>query len=173
MVNLISKSIFIQEYREVDLKEVSRMLNSIGIYKLNIFCIDKISGINKTVVQEPSLVTLFELGAEDFIQVLNNPGDDFMSYNKDSLYVLRDSDFIDVKNIFSKINSYEVNIGRGAGQKCSILSPLEFRLSSYLMAIFKFKYFEISRLNTFNFLDKSRYLTYNNKYANKKRNKKQ
>jgi hypothetical protein len=84
------------------------------------------------------------------------------------LYIVRNSDFIDVKEIFNKINNYEVNIGRGAGQKCSILSSLEFRLSSYLMAISKFKYFEISRLNTFNFLDKSRYLTYINKYVNKK-----
>jgi len=167
-VNLISKSIFIQEYKEVDIKELSRMLSCIGIPKLNIFCIDKISGINKTVIEEPSLIHLFELGVEDFIKVLNDPKNDFMSYNKDSLYILRDSDFMDVKNIFNKINNYEVNIGRGAGQKSSILCPMEFRLSSYLMAIFKFQYREISRLNSFNSLHKSRYLTYNNKYEKKK-----
>lgn len=135
---------------------------------MNIFCIDKISGINKTVVKEPSLVTWFELSVEDFIEVLNNPHDDFMGYNKDSLYILRDSDFIDVKKIFNKINNYEVNIGRGGGQKCNILSPLEFRLSNYLMVMFKFNYMDISRLNTFNYLHKSRYLTYINKYGNKK-----
>lgn len=51
MVNLISKSFFIQEYKEVDIKEVSRALNCMGISQLNIFCIDKISGINKRVVK--------------------------------------------------------------------------------------------------------------------------
>jgi len=86
------------------------------------------------------------------------------------LYILRDSNFLDVKKIFNKINDYEVNIGRGGGQKCGILSPLEFRLSSYLMAIFKFKYYEISRLNSFNSLHKSRYLTYINKYKGLKKN---
>jgi hypothetical protein len=143
IINLICKMIFVLEYREVDIKEISNILNYMGISKLNIFCIDNISGFNKTVVQEPSLVNLFELGVEDFIKVLNNPTDDFMSYNKDSLYIVRNSDFINVKEIFNKINNYEVNISRGAGQKCSILSPLEFILSSYLMVIFKFKYFEI------------------------------
>lgn len=109
------------------------------------------------------------MGVEDFIKVLNSPNEDFMNYNKDSFYIVRDSDFINVKNIFSKINNYEVNIGRGGGQKCNILSLLEFRLSSYLMAIFKFQYNEIGRLNSFNFLDKSRYLTYINKYRNKRK----
>lgn len=80
MVNLISKCIFIVEYREVDTKEVSRALSCIGISELNIFCIDKISGINRTIIQKPSLIHLFELGLEDFIKILKDK-----NFYKDSL----------------------------------------------------------------------------------------
>jgi len=41
-----------------------------------------------------------------------------------------------------------------------MISPLDFRLSCYLMAMFKFNYRLISYLNTFNIVTKYRYLPY-------------
>jgi len=44
-----------------------------------------------------------------------------------------------------------------------MLSHLDFRLSCYLMAIFNFDYYLISKLNTFNNISKNRYLSYTDK----------
>lgn len=41
-----------------------------------------------------------------------------------------------------------------------MLSPLDFRLSCYLMAMFNFNHELISYLNTFNDITKDRYLSY-------------
>jgi len=78
-----------------------------------------------------------------------------MDYNKDSLYIFRDANYYHVKNLIKKINGYDINLGRGGGQKAHVLSPIELRLSFYLMAMFNFNYNLLSSLNIFNFIDKS------------------
>jgi hypothetical protein len=76
----------------------------------------------------------------------------------------RDGNFLDIKNIFASINGYKTNIGRGGSQKAHILSPMDLRLSFYMMAMFQYNYKLISYLNTFNEISKDRYLSYTNKY---------
>ena len=68
--------------------------------------------------------------------------------------------YIDIKNIFAKIEEHEVNIGRAFNQKSHIMSPLEFRLSFYLLAIYNFNYNLISSINSFNNINKNRYLLF-------------
>jgi hypothetical protein len=70
---------------------------------------------------------------------------------------------LDIKNLFARIQNRNVNVGRGGSQKAHALSPLDFRLSSYLMAMFKFDYKFISSLNSFNVMSKDRYLSYMDK----------
>jgi hypothetical protein len=45
------------------------------------------------------------------------------------------------------------------GQKANILSPLDFRLSCYIIAMFDLNYKTISNLNGFNSLPKDIYLS--------------
>ena len=76
-----------------------------------------------------------------------------------------DSLFVDViiSDIFP-VNDFDVNIGRGSSQKAHVVSPLDFRVSCYLMALFKFDYKYISYLNTFNVISKDRYLPFFEKF---------
>ena len=53
-----------------------------------------------------------------------------------------------------------VNVGRGGSQKAHALSPLDIRLTTYVMAMFNFDYNLISSLNSFNTMGKDRYLSY-------------
>jgi hypothetical protein len=85
-------------------------------------------------------------------------GSNFLDYNINSMYILRSGNYIDIKNMFTSINGYRVNIGRGGSQKAHMLSPLDFRLSCYMMAMFNFNYKHISHLNTFNSINKDKYL---------------
>lgn len=71
--NVISKMIIIKELYYVDLDKLSRMLNGMGIEKLNIFSIDSKIDINPnaTTSNNGSLVTYTEIIPEQFVQLLN------------------------------------------------------------------------------------------------------
>ncbi len=133
------------------------------IEKLNIFSIDsKLDAkiINFVNANKGSKVKYVEMNPETFIEFLNLENNNFLSYNKDSMYIIRNGDYIDIKNLFAIINDCRVNLCRGGSQKAHVLSPLDFRLSCYLMAMFNFNYELISNLNTFNDLSKDRYLSW-------------
>jgi len=169
VTTLISKIIIINDdYVEIDFNTLSSTLNYMGITRLNIFSIDNIEGINKIVVKRPSEILFIELGSEEFVKFLNNPNENFLDYNKNSLYILRNSNYRDIKLLFNEINNHKVDIGRGAGQKSHIINPLEFRLYSYLMGMFNFNYNKLNKLSTNNHLDKFRYLPFINKKTKKK-----
>lgn len=135
-----------------------------NLNKLQIFAINNSlsNTINTIRTNKGAKVLYVEMGYKQFISFLNSDGK-FLEYNKNSLYILRDGNFLDMKNIFANIEGYPANLGRGGSQKSHILSPLEFRLSSYIMAMFS-DYNLIASLNTFNEVSKDRYLSYTNKY---------
>jgi len=130
------------------------------IYELNIFSIEEGDNINKLKVNTPSNIQYMQLGVNGFKEILNHPDLSFSKYNRKSLYVLRNGNYIDIKNIITKINGYDVKIGRGGGQKSHLINPLDVRLTSYLMAMCNFDYELITYLNSFNKLGKNRYLLY-------------
>lgn len=158
--------VIFKETTNINLPELSIMLDYMKINKLNIFSInkeDKSSDVDIIDdIVKPSKIKYIEIGADRFIKHINEPKLNFKKYNNDSLYILRNGSYIDVKNIINKINGYNVNIGRGGSQKAHTISPLDFRLSCYLMALYNFDYKFISYLNTFDSMEKSRYLVYSN-----------
>ena len=112
--NLIGKIIIIREDKEVDLFEVAKLLDLMGINRLNIVAINPRGTLEKTNyinIKEPSNVKYLEINVEDFIALLNNPSYDFLEHNKYTLYIIKEGSYIDVKNIFTKINNFDVNIG--------------------------------------------------------------
>jgi hypothetical protein len=142
-------------------------LGAFSIDKLNIISINnecKPNVMNMIRTNEDSLIMFVEMNTDTFMKFINID-DNFMQYNKNTLYILRNGDFLDIKNIFASIGGYQCNVGRGGSQKAHILSPLDLRLSSYMMAMFIGNYKELSSLNTFNGLSKDRYLSYMDKYV--------
>lgn len=159
--NLITKMVIIKELSSINLDELSKVLLIIGIKELNIFSVsDDLEEMKIVRRNNCSSITYVEMKREHLIRLLNDGKTDFLDYNKYSLYILRNGGFLDIKNLFSIINGYKVNVGRGGSQKAHILSPLDFRLSSYLMAMFHCNYNKIVYLNDFNYLHKDRYLSY-------------
>jgi hypothetical protein len=145
----------------VNLYDLSVKLNIVKIMTLNIFSIG-INDSNETntiTVESPSRINYTEIGVFELLKFLNNPNAiNFHLYNKNSLYILREGNYKHIKEIFTDINGYKVNIGRGSSQKAHIISPLETRFFFYLMAICNFNYDYISSLNEFNTITKDRYL---------------
>ncbi len=166
ITSLIGKMTIIKEIAYINLSNLSKILNCMKMDKLYIFSISPDDASNKfniTTIKEPCLIKYIELGVEDFIKFLNMEKYIFNEYNKHSLYILRNGSYIDIKNILTKINGCDVKLGRGGGQKAHMLSPLDLRFTSYILAMFNFNYELISSLNTFNDLSKDRYLLWYDK----------
>lgn len=164
--NIISKIFITKESRMINLDDVGKMLNFMGIEKLQIFSINNSNSttINKIGVKGYDLLYL-DINKELFInQILNSNHRKFIEYNNTSLYILRDGNFLDIKNLFAKVDGYQTNIGRGGSQRSHVISPLEFRFSNYLITLFRGDCNLISSLNAFNNMTKDRYLSYTNKY---------
>jgi hypothetical protein len=160
VANLISKLAVIKGTHRINLFKLSKILGYMGMKKLFIFYIDdSIENMHTIKKDNGCILTYTEINKEQFITILNSKAN-FLDYNKYSLYILRNGGFLGIKNLFNNINDYQVNIGRGGSQKAHILSPLDFRLSSYLLAIFNFDYKKLSYINAFDDLEKDRYLSY-------------
>jgi hypothetical protein len=155
--------VVLKDLHIIDLDQLNKILSIMKIEKLAIFSVSaKTLDVNCVKNTKDSNVSYVEIELKDFIKTLNN-NNSFLDYNKDSLYILRDGDFLDIKNIFHSVEDCHANIGRGGSQKSHILSPLDFRLSSYLLAMFNLNYELVSSLNVFNSLSKDRYLSYMDK----------
>ncbi len=140
---LIGKIVIIKKAVNINLSELSVMLNCMRIDKLHIYSVNNnevLKEFNLIQIKEPSRVNYIEIGLENFTKHLCRLDVDFMDYNKNALYVLRNGNYMDVKSIITNINGYNVSVGRGGSQKSHMISPLDFRLSCYLMALFNFDY---------------------------------
>lgn len=160
--NIISKIVIINELHHFNTSEISKILECMRIEKMTIFSIDKNSElniINSIITDNGSKVLYLEMKPENFVEFLSDRDSNFTNYNVNSMYIIRDGTFKDIKNLFNIINGHYANVGRGGGQKSHVLSPLDFRLSCYLLALFNFNHQLISSLNTFNLLNKNRYLS--------------
>ena len=167
--NIVSKMIVLKEPCTVYLDRLSATLYSMGIDKLHIFsirCNDYKTNKN-AISQKGSNVVYLDLKETELLDFLKNgreSGANFLEYNAYSLYILRGGNYLDIKNIFASIEDKHVNLGRGGGQKSHILSPLDLRLTCYMLALFDYK--TLKYLNTFDVLSKDRYLSYTD-YTNK------
>lgn len=164
--NLVSKMIVIKEQKYLSLDNLSKRLSFMGIEKLNIFSIVNKSDLptyNFVSTNKGCLVKYVEARSDIFIKFINQENNNFFDYNNHSLFILRGGGYIDIKNIFNTVNNQEVNLGRGGSQKAHMLSPLDFRLACYMMAMSGFNSKLINNLNTFNSLSKERYLSWTDK----------
>ena len=158
---LIGKIAIINKDIAINFNNLSHSLNQLNIGNIDIYSIH--SKDTKKVFQfndNNCKINYVEIGFNPFTLLLNTDTFPFFELNKNALYIFRDADYIDVKNLINKINNNEVNIGRGASQKAHLVSPLEFRFVSYLMAICDLDSSLFSSINSFNYVSKERYLVY-------------
>jgi hypothetical protein len=164
--NLINKMTIINTYIKINIDDLSLVLFNMNIKKLHIFCINNTiinATINVVTTNKGCDIKYIEMNSETFVKYLNHNTEFFLEFNKKCLYILRDGNFLNIKNLFATIENCTINVGRGGSQKSHMLSPLDFRLSFYMMAMFNQDYQLVSELNTFNYISKDRYLSYKGK----------
>jgi len=159
-VFLAAKMVVLEELNYVNLNNMSMILNGLGIKKLAIFSIDnELNSVNVIKKNNGCAITLMELNPKQLVNILTSDVN-FLEYNKYSLYILRNGTYLDIKVLFSSINGCNVCLGRGGSQKSHILSPLDLRLATYMLAMFSLDYNLIKNQNVFDTIEKDRYLTY-------------
>jgi hypothetical protein len=93
---------------------------------------------------------------------LDNPDNtNFWEYNRHTLYMLKNGNYLDLKEMFIKIQEDHVRLARGSNQKSHVVSPIDLRLSCYLMLLFNLNFSKLWKENSFHLIDKSRYLPTN------------
>jgi hypothetical protein len=150
----------------INLYEFYKNLNILSIDTLYIFSVnvDEFDGEGCFKINKNPDFYYIEISLKTFKRLLEDPfeafGKTFAELNRDSLFIFRDSNYISIKYQITKIEGIEVNLGRGGGQKSHLISPLELRINSYLLAMFNFRYDTISKLNAFDYLNRARYLPF-------------
>jgi hypothetical protein len=164
--NMVSKMFITKDLTSINLDMVSEALSYMRIEKLNIMVINhkcETNTVTVTTSDEHSFVNHVELSPECLINlILIDPN--FLETNKNYLYLIKGGNFLDIKALFSQIQGCKVNICKGNSQKSHNISPLDFRLSSYLMALFSFNYKQISSLNAFSDIGKEKYLSWSDDF---------
>lgn len=165
-LDFIAKMIVLKsDYLEINLYDMAGNLSSMGIDTLNIISINnKNIDENFQTFFNGSTINYMEMSRNSFQSILDN--EIFLTLNHTTLYLLRDGSYLDLKNLFLSKNQTltknTLNIGRGGGQKSHLISPLELKINCYLLAMFNFNFNLINELNTFNTIDKDRYLLFHN-----------
>jgi hypothetical protein len=109
-----------------------------------------------------------EINRDSFFSYLKDKNCNFYYENVSSLYILRNSTFRDLKILLTQIEGYKVDIVRGSSQKAHLVSPLDLRLSAYMLAIFGLDFKELSHFNDFNTVEKRKYLPCVHRFSKKK-----
>lgn len=162
--DLVTKMVILNNSIENTLSNIaviSRNINLGPLYIVSIIIDDKFE-YEILDLEAPSRVIYLEIGVKFFMQkMLDNEDYDFWRYNNNTLYILRDGDYSQLKDLFTIIQKQEVNIVRGSSQKSHLISPIDFRLSCYMMILCNMDYKKFRKKNGFNYISKNRYLPYN------------
>lgn len=129
MNEVISKIVVIKNLQWVNLQTLSKILAVMRIDRLNIFSIDKNLELNTVKiisVNKDCEVNYTEVRPDIFVRLFNHEGNNFLDYNINSLYILRDGSYKEIKNLFSTINNSYVNLGRWRWPEGSYFKSFRF-----------------------------------------------
>jgi len=159
LTHLTTKMVVVNNSVENSLSNIAELSGYMGLDQLYVFCID-MNETSEYKVAEVGQVKYIELSVKLFANnYLDNPNNtDFWNYNKNSLYILRNGDYSDIKNLFTIIQQEKVNTVRGSSQKSHMVSPIDFRLSCYMLILCNMNYKKFNMENAFNTVTKDRYL---------------
>ena len=161
ITHLTTKMAVINDSVENTLSNIAQGSGLMNLDSLNIYYIipDENLEFEYLQIDNPSKIVYIEVGIKYFMEnVLDNPQYDFWKHNKNTLYILKGGNYSYLKDLFTVVQEEKVNIVRGSSQKSHIVSPIDFRLSCYLMILYNMNYNKVASNNSFNLLTKNRYL---------------
>lgn len=163
--HLTTKMVSVNSTMKISMSNIAMYSNSLNIDILYIFSIV----INETYeneyveLKEPCNIVYIRVGLRFFLEnYLENPDMNFWENNKNTLYILRNGNYSDIQKMFTIIQNTKTQIVKGNSQKSHILSPIDFRLSSYMLILCNMNYKKFNYNNSFNIVTKDKYLPLKN-----------
>lgn len=142
-----------------NLVQISNLLDVMELDKLYIYSIilDEQFEYEVTEVEQ---VKYIEVGFKFFMEnLLENPENvNFWEHNNDTLYILRDGNYNDISEIFANIQEHKFHMAKGSSQKAHMVSPMDFRLSCYLLILCNMSYKKFYSENSFKTISKEKYI---------------
>lgn len=161
ITHLITKMVVLNNSVENNLMNMAKLANDMNLDTFYIFSIIICDTFKYKVreVEYPCKVKYIEVGLRFFIEnFLEKDNVNFWHYNKNTLYVLRNSNYSDIRELFTVIQNIKTKVVRGSSQKAHMISPIDFRLSCYLLILFDMNYKKFNSENAFNIIHKDKYL---------------
>lgn len=162
ITHLATKMAVVKTTIDNDLIYISNTMNSMELDELFIVEINVRNSVECNIfeLEHRSRIKYIKVGLEIFIENFLGSSSqiDFWNINKNTLYILKDGNYSDIKELFTVIQDTKVKLVRGSSQKAHIISPIDFRLSCYLLILCKMNYKKFYFHNSFNELTKDRYL---------------
>lgn len=159
--HLIASTYLIDRELLIPYETLIKNIKILGLKKLMIFHIldleqDSINQQHKGFVSE--FLEIDYISTDTFVHLIMSVDFNFSVINKHCLYICHQMSWSGVIRKFKR--DIDVTISGGSNVKRHLLSPLDVRLSSYLIAIFNLNCLEVINHNNFNALDKNIYLPY-------------
>jgi len=162
ITHLATKMTMLNNTIENDLGYISTISAAMELDRLYIIeiTIDNSFECEVYELEQQSKVKYIKMGLRFFLEnYLENPNNaDFWIHNKNTLYIFKEGNYSDIKGLFTIIQDTQVKLVRGSSQKSHMVSPIDFRLSSYLLILCKMNYKKFNSENSFNVLSKDKYL---------------
>ena len=161
--NSIASLFLTKDMLTLDTEIVINALQMLNITDLNIIFITNNKDIfdcypkSSTYMSHNTELAFLIIRFSEFYDILYNV--DFDSINRNTIYILNDitwSTFIALTNTFDR----PLKISGGSAGKRHIISKLDSRINSYLLAIVNLDYPKLNAFNDFDSDDKNRYLPY-------------
>jgi hypothetical protein len=111
-------------------------------------------------VDSPTPIKYIDVGLKFFMENFFNGESSsvFWEANKHTLYILRNANYSHVKEIFKEMEHINVDVVRGSVQRSHVVSPIDFRLSCYMLLLFNLNFNKFVMENSFNNISKDRFL---------------
>lgn len=162
--HMIASTYFVNKSHEISYNNLFVNISSLGINKFFIVYIidltqEEIDSQYKSDFYRNNQLW-FEVhytSRQNFIPMINSGSFNFNETNKYCLYIFLGMSWVELITMF-KSEDINIIVSGGSPTKRHLLSPLEIRLSSYIVALFDMNTIEAINHNNFKFVDKERYL---------------
>lgn len=151
--HLITKMASVNNTMKISMSNITKSCKILNIDKLYIISIVMNDAYENEYVElkESCQIIYIRLGVISFIEnYLRNPNQDFWEYNKHTLYILRNADYSFIQKMFTSIHNTRIQIVRGNPRKSQILSPVDVRLSYYMLILCNMNSKKFNYNNSFN-----------------------
>lgn len=165
-LHMIASTYFVNKPHEISYEYLQDCLSMMGINTFFILYIMDTTQEDINFGHEPhtfrSNKVLFEvdyIAKKNYIPMINSDSFNFDEMNKYCLYIFVDMSWFELAVMFKSAN-VDVIISGGSTSKRHLISPLQLRLSSYIIALFDMDSIEANNYNNFRNISKERYLPF-------------